>query len=506
MKLKRGKQITLNIPGFDCVELIEELGSGGNGHVWLVKPCSSPLIQYYVLKHIRLDPDLADKEKYEYLSRIKREASVNVASEYIIKCLGVSKLEPDNFVLLFPYSPGQNFDEWINENRSRQWSAKKMIFLKILEGVRVLHRAQIMHRDLKPKNVLILKLHETPRIIDFGLAKFRDTESVTEVGTIAGTDAYIAPEVFGWGGIKEVDERCDIYALGIILYELVMGANPWRTNGWNFGDFARYLQCTDDEKKSTYTNILDIDTQFEFDEDPVVPGIIRRSTMFEPVLRIQTVDEMIRMLKSGIPKPRQRWNPLHFLRHSGDTTKIARQALAHEREVQQQKYASQSSAATEVRSREPKTGPSKSGYFVVRNLPEKTTAPPFHFLSDALKTFRKTFNGESRIGMFFLRNSHKLIFIAVVLVLIIAGGLGMKYVYTWWDSHRSLSSTPMPEPRPTATPVHGLEQHEVENLNRMLEVDENPPPTGEPVPTGVPSSETGKEVDPEDLEELLRQQ
>lgn len=515
MKLKRGRQITLNIPGFDCVELIEELGSGGNGHVWLVKPCSSSLLQYYVLKHIRLDPDLEDKEKYEYLSRIKREASVKVNSEYIIKCLGVSKLAPDNFVLLFPYSPGQNFDEWIEEHRSRRWADKKAIFLKILEGVRLLHRAQIMHRDLKPKNILILKLHETPRIIDFGLAKFRNTESVTEVGTIAGTDAYIAPEVFGWGGIKEVDERCDIYALGIILYELIVGANPWRANKWNFGDFARYLQCTDDDGTSTYTNILDIDSQFEFDADPAVPEVIRRSTMFEPVLRFQTVDDMIGMLKTSPATFRRRWNLLRFLRHTGDTTKIARQALAREREDRRREPAPQPAAASEAKNQNPATGSPKSGTFVIRNLPQQKTTRLLHVLSAMLThlrtsfgilrtmltrlrtssfgvframltRLRTSFGAESALRKFFLEHFRKLFIIALIITIIVLGGMGARSAYRWWTSHRSSSPT-------------------VEELNRMLDGGKSSAPTGESAPAGTPSPTPETPIDPDDLEELLRQ-
>ncbi len=333
MKLEIGQEIKLDISEVEKVELIEELGTGGAGHVWKVKNLSPANTDYYVLKHIRLDPDLDQEQRSDYIQRIIREASVNVDSDYIIKCLGLSKPEPDNFVLLFPYAPGQNFAEWIQENLCRPWNDKKRIFLKILEGVRALHQAKIIHRDLKPKNILIVKFYETPYILDFGLAKFRGKEGVTEIGTIAGTDAYIAPEAFGWGGIKGVDERCDIYAMGVTLYELVVGQNPWRANSWNFGDFARYLQRQDADGKSTYDNILDIDTKFEFEENAIVPEVIRRSTMFEPLLRLQTVDEMIKALQDTSLNLRQSPASLSFP-HSGDTAEIVRQALEHEREEQ----------------------------------------------------------------------------------------------------------------------------------------------------------------------------
>jgi serine/threonine-protein kinase len=109
--------------------------------------------------------------------------------------------------------------------RSSEW------FRQLLEGLQFAHNLGIVHRDLKPENVMIV---ETPsgdelKIMDFGLAKVLDagtgaTESVSVAGTGMGTLGYMAPEVLN-GGV--VDERADIFAIGIMVVETLVGARPF---------------------------------------------------------------------------------------------------------------------------------------------------------------------------------------------------------------------------------------------------------------------------------------
>src|SRR5690606_12548422 len=101
----------------------------------------------------------------------------------------------------------------------------------VLKGVRAAHKAGFVHRDLKPGNILMARTDDgfVPKIADFGLAKLVRGDGLslsrTRTGAMMGTPAYMAPEQFR--NAKEVDERADIYALGVILYELCAGRPPY---------------------------------------------------------------------------------------------------------------------------------------------------------------------------------------------------------------------------------------------------------------------------------------
>ncbi|HKO56278.1 MAG TPA: serine/threonine-protein kinase, partial [Thermoanaerobaculia bacterium] len=101
------------------------------------------------------------------------------------------------------------------------------IFRQVLRGLRAAHDLGIVHRDIKPENILLTAVEghgEQVRILDFGLAKLRDENSVTS-GLAVGTPGYMAPEqTIG----EKVDERADLYATGIILFELVAGRKPFQ--------------------------------------------------------------------------------------------------------------------------------------------------------------------------------------------------------------------------------------------------------------------------------------
>jgi serine/threonine protein kinase len=105
--------------------------------------------------------------------------------------------------------------------------------IKICEAIQHAHANGIIHRDLKPGNILVDESGQ-PKILDFGVARFTDAESKTtrgtDLGRIVGTLAYMSPEQLAGGG-SQVDRRSDVYALGVILYELLAGRAPYETSG-----------------------------------------------------------------------------------------------------------------------------------------------------------------------------------------------------------------------------------------------------------------------------------
>ena len=106
------------------------------------------------------------------------------------------------------------------------------LFVQVCEGVQHAHQKAIIHRDLKPSNILVTEVdgRPAPRIIDFGVAKATSqpvdaATMVTQLGAPIGTIGYMSPEQADSGG-EDIDTRSDVYSLGVVLYELLVGALP----------------------------------------------------------------------------------------------------------------------------------------------------------------------------------------------------------------------------------------------------------------------------------------
>ena len=313
MRLEKGTilplQIVLpDIGALEAVELCEPLGRGAFGHVWKVRPIDSADTEktwlgfvrprkkkgvaantedYYVLKYIKA-------ESGSHAERVRREANAGtkIASKHVVCCYGCQEVGANQFVLLFPYERGKNLAEWLAANPQASWLKKRQIFLDILDGVRALHHAGIIHRDLKPENIFVTLPYHDPRIIDFGLAKFRDLERMTPSGREPiGTLLYIPPEsrwhAEGWDfvGSEKADERYDLYALGIILYQMVIGYHPRH---------ARLPHISSDNILQA-KHLLEI-SAFEFADDPRAAEAIRACTMTDPNARLRRVDDLIAIL------------------------------------------------------------------------------------------------------------------------------------------------------------------------------------------------------------------
>ncbi|PJF39151.1 MAG: hypothetical protein CUN55_15165 [Phototrophicales bacterium] len=128
--------------------------------------------------------------------------------------------------LVMEFVGGGTLADVIQDRRQLEQGFFKSIAMKLISGLQAAHDAGIIHRDLKPTNIFMTATLE-PKIGDFGLAKVRDLTSLTRTGTALGTLAYMSPEAFHTVG--QLDHRADIWALGVIFYEMLTGALPFST-------------------------------------------------------------------------------------------------------------------------------------------------------------------------------------------------------------------------------------------------------------------------------------
>jgi len=212
-RLKRGRVFA------ERYEVIEELGEGGMGIVY--KVFDRKIDEKVALKV--LAPEIAGDEKTIERFRNELKLARKVSHRNVCRMYDLSEEENTQFITM-EFVPGENLKSLIK--RIGQLSKIKAISIakQVCEGLAEAHRLGVVHRDLKPQNIMV-DSDGNARIMDFGIARSIRTKSITETGMIIGTPEYMSPEqVEGVG----VDHQSDLYSLGVILFEMLTGRVPFR--------------------------------------------------------------------------------------------------------------------------------------------------------------------------------------------------------------------------------------------------------------------------------------
>jgi serine/threonine-protein kinase len=202
-------------------EIIEKLGQGGMGTIY--RALDRKVGEEVALKVLKLE--VAEDEGT--IERFRNELSLarRIVHKNVCRVFDLHESEGSLFFTM-EYVPGEDLKSFIK--RSGSLTAGKAIFIakQICDGLAEAHRLGVIHRDLKPRNIMIDR-EGNARIMDFGIARSLKAEGPTEAGVLIGTPEYMSPEQIEG---READERSDIYALGLILYEMLTGQRPFEAD------------------------------------------------------------------------------------------------------------------------------------------------------------------------------------------------------------------------------------------------------------------------------------
>jgi len=199
-------------------EVIEELGKGGMGKVY--KVYDQKIQEVVALKLIK--PEIGFNEKA--VERFKNELKFarKISHRHVCRLYDLGEYGLAHFITM-EYVEGEDLKNFIRRSGTITTPKAISIAKQVCEGLIEAHRLGVIHRDLKPQNVMID--HEgNVRVMDFGLARFLEADGVTGSGVMLGTPEYMSPEQVD---LKEVDARSDIYSLGVIMHEMVTGRAPF---------------------------------------------------------------------------------------------------------------------------------------------------------------------------------------------------------------------------------------------------------------------------------------
>jgi serine/threonine protein kinase len=209
-------------------KLIEKIGEGGCGVVYLAEQ-KEPVRRQVALKIIKPGMDT-----HEVIARFEQERQALAILDHpnIAKVFDAGATEHGRPFFVMELVRGIRITEYCDQS-NLSTASRLELFIAVCQAVQHAHQKGIIHRDLKPSNILVTQINDipVPKVIDFGVAKAtagRLTEASihTLFEQMIGTPLYMSPEQAGMGGL-DVDTRTDIYALGVLLYELLTGRMPF---------------------------------------------------------------------------------------------------------------------------------------------------------------------------------------------------------------------------------------------------------------------------------------
>jgi len=257
--------------------VLRKIGGGGMADVYL---CEDLSLGRRVALKVLLQRFLDDPN---FVERFRREAkaAAGLNQPNLVSIYDWGEVDGTYFIVM-EYVEGETLKDLVRRQGRLGGSEAVRILLQLLAALEFAHRTGIVHRDVKPQNVM-LDRHGNVKVTDFGIARAGDS-GMTEAGSILGTAQYLAPEQAKG---QRVDERSDLYSVGIVLYEMLTGTVPFK------GD-------------SAVTVALKHVNQMAAEPAQLVPGmpyalnqIVLKAIAKDPDQRYQTAEQFARDLRSA---------------------------------------------------------------------------------------------------------------------------------------------------------------------------------------------------------------
>lgn len=259
-------------------KIVEILGKGAMGIVY--KARDPDIGRDVAIKAVRFDMVSEGTEKEDIVERFMREArsAGKLSHPNIITIYDIVR-EGDLTYIVMQYVEGESLQKSIASNKKFSTTEIVELMVPLCDALDYAHQHGIVHRDIKPANILIDKTGK-PFVVDFGVAHI-ETSTMTQTGTTLGTPSYMSPEqVMG----KKVDNRSDIFSLGVILYELLTGQRPF--GGGNISTII--YKIVNEEPLS----IIEIDKSLPADFE----NVIHKALAKDPKSRYSSCKHLVRDL------------------------------------------------------------------------------------------------------------------------------------------------------------------------------------------------------------------
>ncbi|MCK8486141.1 Stk1 family PASTA domain-containing Ser/Thr kinase [Paenibacillus sp. MBLB2552] len=283
-------------------QIIERIGGGGMA---LVYKAQDLLLNRYVAIKVLRQQFVNDEE---FIRRFRREAqsAASLSHPNIVSVYDVGQEDEVHYIVM-EYVEGQNLNEIIKERAPLQVDESVRIASQIADALDHAHHNQIIHRDIKPHNILIGR-NGRVKVTDFGIARAVTSATITQTGSVVGSVHYFSPEHAK--GVA-TGEKSDLYSLGIVLYQMLTGRLPFLGES-PISVALKHLQEQFDEPRLV---------------NPMIPqsveNIILKSMRKNPGERYQSAKEMLRDLETCLLPERKMESKLAFIEdHDEDSTRI----------------------------------------------------------------------------------------------------------------------------------------------------------------------------------------
>ena len=285
----------------DRYEIIKTIGEGGMANVYLAE--DTILERKVAIKVLR--GDLSNDEKF--IRRFKREAlSVsNLSHPNIVEVYDVGE-EDGNYYIVMEYIEGKTLKQLLQKRGALTLTEVIDIMSQLTDGLAHAHEAYIIHRDIKPQNIMI-EDNGRIKITDFGIAMALNSTQLTQTNSVMGSVHYLPPEQANGKGSTV---KSDIYSLGILMYELLTGSVPFK------GDTAVEIALKHMKEKIPSVR----------KQNPTIPqsveNIILKATAKNPKNRYDSVREMYNDLQTALERDNEKRLVYEYPENDLEETKV----------------------------------------------------------------------------------------------------------------------------------------------------------------------------------------